>query len=416
MLQDYLNANLIYITDDGDFRKLKKTSDDIVKKILKTKAKIAAYTRLALDPDVPADNVDILEVKDLIVRNWNTFTANTKDTPLTYIRGVMLEALNSIAEDTNNAAVIWLAGRNVVRYYKLSGEEKRIILEFLLKCGKKINEQAGRAWALPENGANAAGGNLELKEVKTYLVNSDSLQKYLEDASGPSNEQGKNNYESPNQHWPNAGNSWSHQFAPRAAKGIKAVMDISLKAIAEVTNENRSSMQKVLNNILDKTQQEVNATTTSLQLRSELLWWKAACYSNSFNDSYRNLTKGVAELALIKDYSALIPVIYPNSVDYFLIEVHRSLNTKWDSSQKVKDLVELLKNNSAELQKILSEVDAATGRVSLLHYISGVIWGKYTLEQAEDLLGFTADAKLEITDALIWLFHDFQIEKAINFK
>ena len=42
MLQNYLNANLLSLTDDGDFKKLKKSADDIAKKLAKSKAKIVS--------------------------------------------------------------------------------------------------------------------------------------------------------------------------------------------------------------------------------------------------------------------------------------------------------------------------------------------------------------------------------------
>ena len=69
MLQNYLNANLLLLTDDGDFKKLKKSADDIAKKLVKSKSKIVSYTLTAIDPDLSVDDTDIVEVKDLIIKN-----------------------------------------------------------------------------------------------------------------------------------------------------------------------------------------------------------------------------------------------------------------------------------------------------------------------------------------------------------
>ncbi|HNP66259.1 MAG TPA: GTPase-associated system all-helical protein GASH, partial [Aequorivita sp.] len=131
MLQQYLNANLIPLTDDGDFKKLKKSADYITKQLLKSKKKTISYILTAIDPDVSVTNPDIEEVKAIIIKNWSTFVTNAKDTPLTYIRAVILEALNDISKNINNSLLIWFASRNIVLYHKLIGKEKEIILGFL---------------------------------------------------------------------------------------------------------------------------------------------------------------------------------------------------------------------------------------------------------------------------------------------
>ncbi len=230
MLQNYLNANLLSLTDDGDFKKLKKSADDISKKLTKSKAKIVSYTLSAIDTNISVDNADIVEVKDVIIKNWSTFATNAKDTPLTYIRAVILEALSSISDNLDHSLLIWFVSRNIVQYYKLIGQEKEIILEFLTKLGNDINQKANKEWVLSNNNT-LSKIEIELKDITKYLINDDNLKKYLEDASGPSNSDGVANFDSPNSVWPNSAQSWSHQFAPRATKGIKNAIDPSLKAI-----------------------------------------------------------------------------------------------------------------------------------------------------------------------------------------
>lgn len=140
MLQNYLNANLLLLTDDGDFKKLKKSADDIAKKLVKSKSKIVSYTLTAIDPDLSVDDTDIVEVKDLIIKNWSTFATNVKDTPLTYIRAVILEALSSISDNLNYALLIWFASRNIVKYHKLTGKE-RYYIGIHFKTRSKINQE-----------------------------------------------------------------------------------------------------------------------------------------------------------------------------------------------------------------------------------------------------------------------------------
>lgn len=275
MLQNYLNANLLLLTDDGDFKKLKKSADEIAKKLVKNKAKIVSYTLSAIDPDVSVDNTDMLEVKEIIIKNWSTFSTNAKDTPLTYIRAVILEALNSISNDVNHSLLIWFASRNILQYYKLIGKEKEIVLEFLAKLGDNINRKANQEWSLLGN-HSLSKIDIDLKEVTKYLINDDTLIKYLEDAVGPQNKNGSANFDSPNPNWPNSAPSWAYEFPSRAAKGVKAVIDPCLRAIVTITNENKNTIQNSLTIALEQIQEYASSSNKSLQLRSELLWWKEA--------------------------------------------------------------------------------------------------------------------------------------------
>ncbi|MHA6697437.1 GTPase-associated system all-helical protein GASH [Chryseobacterium sp. A321] len=415
MLQNYLNANLLSLTDDGDFKKLKKSANDIAKKLVKSKAKIVSYTLSAIDPDISVDNADIAEVKEIIIKNWSTFATNAKDTPLTYIRAVILEALSSISDDVNHSLLIWFASRNIVQYHKLIGKEKEIILEFLTKLGNDINQKANKEWALSNNNT-LSKIEIELKDITKYLINDDNLKKYLEDASGPSNSDGVANFDSPNSVWPNSGQSWSHQFVPRATKGIKNAIDSSLKAIVMVVNENKNAIQSSLTKALEQVQTEVSNRSKSLQLRSELLWWKEAGYSSSTDKSYDELDKNILEIVLAYDYSSFIPVIYPKSVDYFLKETYNGLKGSTKEELTLEDFLKTLLEHSEKLKAILPEGDALTGKSTLLNFINGLIWSKHQFTQFEELIGVPLNIKLSPNELTNWLFHDFQLVKILNTK
>src|SRR5690606_7961806 len=133
------------------------------------------------------------------------------------------------------------------------------------------------------------------------------------------------NFDSPNPHWSNSAPHWSYEFPSRATKGIKTVVDACLKAIVTITNENKNTIQNSLTKILEQVQEEVSNRNKSLQLRSELLWWKEAGYSSSTDKSYGELDKNILGIALAYDYSSFIPTIYPKSVDYFLKETYKGL-------------------------------------------------------------------------------------------
>lgn len=415
MLQNYLNANLLSLTDDGDFKKLKKSADDIAKKLAKSKAKIVSYTLSAIDPDISIDNADIVEVKEIIIKNWSTFATNAKDTPLTYIRAVILEALSGISEDVNHSLPIWFASRNIVQYHKLIGKEKEIILEFLTKLGNDINQKANGEWALSNNDTFSKI-SFELKEISRYSLNDDILIKHLEDAVGPHNKSGASNFDSPNPHWSNSAANWSYEFPSRAAKGIKTVVDACLRAIVTITNENKITIQSTLTKALEQVQEGVSNRNKSLQLRSEILWWKEAGYSSSTDKSYDELDKNILGIVLAYDYSSFIPVIYPKSVDYFLKETYKGLKGSTEGELTLEDFLKTLLEHSEKLKPILPDGGALTGKSTLLNFINGLIWSKYQLTQFVELVGVPLNIKLSPNKLINWLFHDFQLVKILNTK
>lgn len=415
MLQNYLNANLLSLTDDGDFKKLKKSADDIAKKLAKSKTKIVPYTLSAIDPDISVYNADIVEIKDVIIKNWSTFATNAKDTPLTYIRAVILEALNSLSDNINNSLLIWFASRNIVQYHKLIGKEREIVLEFISKLGNDINQKANKEWALSGNDS-LSKIDIELKDVTKYLINDDTLKKYLEDASGPHNSDNVANFDSPNRYFPNSGESWSHQFVPRAVKGIKKTIDPCLSAIVSVANENKNTIQNSLNKALEQVQKEVSNRSKSLQLRSELLWWKEARYSSSIDRSYDELDKSILGIVLAYDYSSFIPVIYPKSVDYFLKETYKGLKESTGKELTIEEFLKTIQEHIEELKSILPSENLLAGKLTLLNFINGLIWNKHQLAQFEELVGIPLNIKLAPNELTTWLFHDFQLVKILKIK
>lgn len=415
MIQNYLDANLITITDDSDVKKLKKSADQIVKNLAKNKNKIVSYTLSAIDPSTPVNNTDIIEVKDIIIKNWPTFTGNAKDTPVTYIRAVILEALANLSEDRSYAILIWLASRNVLKYFKLIGNEKELIHSFIKKLGNEVNKLATEEWALGGNNT-LHESDLKLKEIVRYAINEDLLIKYLEDAVGPTNKAGKANYESPNPSWPDDGSEWSHAFPTRAAKGIKNTVDACLKAIVTVVNENKDLIESDLLSKVDRIQQQTVDSNKSLVLRSEILWWKEAAYSASTDKSYQEIHQELLSFILAFDYSSIIPVFFPKSVDYFLAGTYKSLYNKAAEEKKIEEFLERFAIHSEELKLIWSEHNLQSGKITMAEFIIGLVNKNYTMKDFEKSVGIAADTKISALEFTIWLFHDFQLFKAVNIK
>lgn len=410
MLQEFLNINLLPITEEVYFEKLKKVSEEIAKKLIKNKTKVLSYTLTALDPEIPADNPDIIEVKELITKNWRTFSTNSKDTPLTFIRAVMLEALEIVSKETSFACLIWLTGRNIQKHFKLIGKEKELITNFLLSLGNEIENKAAESWSLPSE-SKLQKLRIEIKGLTGITIDKETLQKKLEDASGPNNSAGITNYESPNPHWSNEASNWSYQFAPRAAQGIADVVNIALKVQAKELSANQTQVQEAVNNLLVQIQAEILEKNNLQQMRTQLIWWKEACYSLSLDKSYRGQPIGTLQILLANDYSKFVPIIYPISADYFLNEVHRTLVEDENKKLKVSAILTIIEQSSNQLKNIFIEPIVETGRISLLSFIKGFVWSKYTANQIENLVGVPDTSEISLSELIIWLFHDLQSSK-----
>lgn len=407
MIQEFLTNSLIEITEDANVDKLKKACNILEKKLQKNKQKISTLTLIALDPEIPASNPDVLEVQQIIIGKWKTFNANCKDTPITFIRAVILEVLANLSKDLNIANQIWLIGRNVQKYYKLIGKERKLITNFLLNLGNEIENKATDSWSLAsENVLHKL--NLEIKGLTGVVIDKAILQKKLEDAAGPTNEAGTANYESPNPQWPNSGTPWSFQFAPRAAQGIADVVNKALKEQAKELSANQTQIQEVVNKLLSQTQAEILEKNSLLQMRTQLLWWKESCYSVSLNQSYRGKQNGLIQILLANDYSTFVPVIYPTSADYFLKEIHRNLAEDENKKMKMSDILRQIEQSSTQLKTIFREPSVELGRISLLNFIKGFVWSKYTSKQFKNLVGFTVTSEMTLSEFTLWLFHDFQ--------
>lgn len=411
MLQNYLNLNLINITDDDDHKKLRKASDELTKRLSKSKTKVALYTLTAIDHDVNPESPAIIEVKDLIIKHWTTFTANAKDTPLVFIRAVILESLNNLVDKENFAEVIWFTSRNIIRFKKLVGNEKNIITEFLKGIGVTLNKKGIDAWSIEEQ-EGIIQKPIELKEISKYLINDDELTKYLEDASGPSNKDGVANYASPNPVWSNSAQTWSHEFASRASKGIAKSVDSSLKAIKTIISENNMIIQNALNFKPTKNSGEKNII---LALRSQLLWWKEAAYSDTTDQAYNELDRNIVGLIMAYDYSLFLTTTYPKSVDYFLKHAYNSL-IKEDIELSLNDFFEGIEKEKEILKTTLSDIESSEELPNLLNFTVKLLDKQVSISQLTEFTGIPIETKLAKAELVLWFFHDFLLYKLLKQK
>lgn len=409
MLQQFLNKNLIQINEDGNFDKLKKASDDLAKKIGKDKAKITSYTLAAIDPQISATDGGVVEVQEIIVKHWTTFVSNSKDTYLTIIRAVILEALETVAKDQNCASLIWNATRNVIRYYNLD-REKELIVGFLQELGNNIEKEAIDTWLLPHQ-PKTEKLVVEIKELTGVTIDKSEIESHLKAAAIHSGlgEGGENpQYPSHN------ALTWPQFFSTRAASGITDVINKALKKQAKDISANQILIQEAANKMLNQVQSEIFQKNRFLQMRTHLLWWKEACYSSTLKKSYRGIENGLLEISLATDYGAFVPHIYPASADFFLLEFHKILTT--DSKIKLAILLDSIKQHAGTLKEVFTEPIVDSARNTLLNFIKGLVWGKCDVSETKALTGLSEDIEITYSDFILWMFHDAQVFKITSIK
>jgi GTPase-associated system-like protein len=358
MIQEYLNAQFIQTTEDSNFEKLKKTCTEVAKKINKDKAKILTYSLIAFDPDVPADNKEITEIKTLIIENWQTFLSNSKDTTLTIIRAVMLDALQAASKETSSACIIWFASRNAIRYYKL-GREKDMLSAFLKEVANRIEDEVSESWNFPPD------YEIDIPKVTAATIDENDF-----------------------------------------ASGITA---------ATIKEGIGKALKKQITELKENQKQFVNQVAL-MQMRTQLLWWKEAGYSPLQKATYIGMKDGQLHVLLAYDYSDFIPEMYPVSVDYFLIETLKSLSANAEKKTKISEFLLMVEQCNSDLKNIIPDFTNDDGRISFTNFIQGLIHGKYQTKQFKSLVGVADSTELTLSELTLWLFHDLHSIKLSTSK
>lgn len=358
MIQEYLNAQFIQTTEDANFEKLKKTCADIAKKISKDKAKILAYSLIAFDPEVPADNKEVTEIKNLIIENWQTFLSNSKDTTLTIIRAVMLDALKVASKDTSSACLIWFASRNAFKYYKL-GREKDMLTNFLKDIGNRIEGEVSESWNFSPD----------------YEID-----------------------------------------VPKVTAATIDEADFAAGVTAATIKEGVGKALKKQITELKENQKEFANQVSLMQMRTQLIWWKEAAYSPSQKATYKKMKDGELQVLLAHDYSDFVPVMYPVSVDYFLIETLKSLSTDAEKKTKISDFLKMIEEYNSKLKNIIPDFTGDDGRISIANFINGLVHGKYQAKQFKSLVGVADSTELTLAELTLWIFHDLHSIKLSTSK
>ena len=123
------------------------------------------------------------------------------------------------------------------------GSEMHLWTDALQDIQGRVELRAEREWSVPseiEVPAIDLGKPEPVKiPTKHGTLNLGALTKGLVAASGPV-DSGEQAIEGANPNWPDSGQPWSQQFAPQAAKAIKAAVDEAVKHVSDQLTQTTS--------------------------------------------------------------------------------------------------------------------------------------------------------------------------------
>ena len=206
VLQTFVRESLIELDgDDSRLVKLQAAATALVQDCV-SKPIATAFPLLfaALQPeDAPTDN-SFDDVADVIEEHWSTYKSVFKDGRATTLyRAVALQAIFEaihIAPGLGTAIALLL--RNL-RSELATGKYEPAV--------KIVADAAEVAFASERRSNITAVAKVDAAlaaAAKTVKIDRANLKKRIEAAAGPHDRQGQP-LESPNPHWPNAGNPWS---------------------------------------------------------------------------------------------------------------------------------------------------------------------------------------------------------------
>ncbi|MGO7659740.1 GTPase-associated system all-helical protein GASH [Rhizobium ruizarguesonis] len=414
VLQNFLNVRLFDLGgDDNKLKQLRDASADLAAKFKSDPAKIPSFVIVAIDSKVDPDEPIFKNLAEVVGNRWNSYMGAFSDAIIpTVMRAVILEAIARSLDDDRVAIAVSLTARSLLPHLG-SPMDEALWTEIVNDADTRLENRARREWALPASTA-AEPPKIELPEIENFTyspINVAWLTGQLNAAVGPSDKEGQA-LKNPNPHWPNAGNPWSYEFAPRAAQAIASAVDAVSKATAAGMTE-RAKADDRIRSAMDQVLAYASKGSTipkALERRTSLLWWKEALYSPTADASYRHFTVGKACAWMALDAVEITGPFAPRMAEALLAETLRSFRQN-DADEPIS-LAQLclevrdIGQNEGILTS-LATVRRAAARSQLTSMIAQA--------DAIDIpatLGLPSDVKVSPVAFALWIYRDLQIAQA----
>lgn len=425
LLTELLNAGLIEKLegDDGRFSKIEQAAKVIAQELREQPSQLIRAILAGLDPDIADDDPLIVRAEQALVEEWKSVRGIFPDGLVNMLRAILLDGCNQVAEEGNNAAILWLTAADTLPLLRLGRGEEAVIRRLLDEWARIAEERALAAHALTDIEEEQVQ-DIDLKFPKTNSleppkVNRAALLTKVEGAVGPNNQQGQPAPD-PNPYWPNQQQHWSWQFAPRMQKLLAEELDLlatefhksQLAEIKEVQTY-LNKLTKAVNESLISQQRKTQEVRQSEQIRLNSLWWAEALYSSSLHCSYRELVPVIATVAMAVDLLNEVAKPTTASVGYLLAEaVNRLPGASFNQKLTLTALLEALGSGRSRLSgEWLEAFDAPTeaGRISLRDGVISVLTGKaHDVVTTLKRMGANGDFEMSLPELAHTLFRQEQ--------
>jgi len=337
VLQAFMRASLIdFEGDDTRLAKLLEAATALAPQFGARPISMAIPALMAILRDDDKNPPDAFEATSRAIESqWSTYQSVFRDGKAsTLYRGVALQALvEAIASHPPLGTAIALLMRNFFTAIEFGKYAPAI--QLLVEAAEAAFAEERRAGTVPAQGASVA-----LPAVaKPTKIDRAILLSRVEAAVGPHNRAG-NRGTDPNPQWPNSGNPWSHDFSDRLMPIIADHVD---QAIAEAAKFDQKNQQGVGGSIAART-----SIDPAILRSMKLLWWRQSLYSESADQSYRQLGPAEAVIHAVADLCSYLPDAYERAIDSFLSEVVLALGL----GNNVQEIVKLQAANPTALSAL----------------------------------------------------------------
>jgi hypothetical protein len=411
ILQKFIDSQLIQLKNDDEFKKLKDAATNLSQNELKKKENVSSYVLCALDPNIKSNDICLERTKVRVIKQSPTVLSQSKDMPRTILRAVILESLYTRAlNDIDYARIFWYIGSNVINYYSL-GNEKILLHNLLNEIGEIVEKEAIKDWSLVNSIAveEIDDFNLKIETAKSIQTNVTTFKTEFHNAFQHTAWGGENPY-----YHPQNNQNWGNHFTKHGAESISKFVENSIQKQSEALNVISKQINEYMSDLtpfFEKISSQAIKGVSSVNNRSQLLWWKESLYSPSMKKSYRELPSEILAFVMAFDLYFIITQNYPISVDYLLKETIKSIIPS-DEEYSFDTFIQNLSKHKNYIQNLGIKHSYSDNRTSFLNYIISLANDEVIgSENLKSNLGIDSKANIKVEELAVWLFHELQANR-----
>lgn len=366
--------------DEDRFAKIEQAAKNLSEKFKESPSFIvqAVITGLC---DMPDDDDPIISIAtDQLTDAWKSVRTAYTDIPKPLLQSIILDACSRLIDIKDCGYLteaIWLTAIDTVPLCRMDKKVFDVVhgalnLAFDVAYKSNLAPNNGKKSTINKN----ADVVKKLQKVKyeatpvKQTITYDALRMQIMAASGPQWQNSQNqqlDVSDPNRHWPNGGQAWSIEFAPRMAKtlfdlynDIYANLSQRQTGVDEALSEAFSAFSTTYSDSLKSLSQTYGLKLKQTSAASDIIWWLESLYSQSMIKSYREMKPIMAAILMPLDLLDITYLPAPLSVGYVLMEaVNKIPNAHFGDGCAWEDFFKNIRKNKDSIpDSILNEMAA----------------------------------------------------------